>query len=137
MSKKTFVQLIGVKHLSSKRGFCKVKLDLKASHLNYGGIAHGGVIATLCDIALAGAVESVLREEEWCVTAQLDVQFMNPAFPKKPVFAYGKLIRRGSTLAFVEGGVETRDKTQIARANGIWAIKSRPTKKIKSTKRMD
>ena len=137
MSKKTFVQLIGVKHLSLKRGFCRVKLNLKSSHLNHGGIAHGGVIATLCDIALAGAVESVLREEEWCVTAQLDVQFMNPAFPNKPIFAYGKLIRRGSNLAFVEGGVETSNKTQVARANGMWAIKSRSTKKIKSTRRMD
>ena len=137
MSKETFVQLLGVKLLSSKKGYCKVKLDLKPSHLNYGKIAHGGVIATLCDIALAGAVESVLKKEEWCVTAQLDIQFISPAFPNKPLFGYGKIVRKGSSLAFVEGGIETKNKTQIAKASGIWAIKSGPTKRIKTTKRMD
>ena len=137
MTTKTFVQLLGVKVLSLKKGSCRIRLDLKPSHLNYGKIAHGGVIATLCDIALAGAVESVLKEKEWCVTAQLDIQFVNPGFPDKPIFGYGKIVKKGTTLAFVEGGVETKDKTQIAKATGIWAIKSGPTKRIKTTKRMD
>ena len=62
---------------------------------------------------------------------------MNPAFPGKPIYAYGQIVKRGATLAFVEGGIETSDKNQIARASGIWAIKSQPTKRIKSTRRMD
>lgn len=137
MAKITFDKQIGVKLVSKKKGYCKVKLNLKSNQLNYGGIAHGGILATLCDIVLAGTVESVLKKEEWCVTAQLDIQFLNPAFQGKPLYGYGKLVRRGNTLAFVEGGIIASDKTQIARAHGIWAIKSRPANKIKTTRRMD
>ena len=139
MTKKkiTFDRYIGVKFISSKKGFCKVGLDLKPHHLNYGGISHGGVLATLCDIALAGAVTSVLNKEEWCVTAQLNIEYLNPAFPDKPIFAFGKIVKKGRTLAFVEGGIETKDKTLIAKASGIWAIKLGPTKRIKTTNKMD
>ena len=43
---KTFDKDLGVKLLSSKKGYCKFKLDIKSKHLNHGGILHGGVIAT-------------------------------------------------------------------------------------------
>ncbi|MBI3590825.1 MAG: PaaI family thioesterase [Candidatus Melainabacteria bacterium] len=137
MAKNTFDRDLGVELLSSKKGYCKFKLSVKPKHLNYGGIVHGGVLATLCDIALAGAVTNVLKEGEWCVTAQLNVQYLYPVFPGETVFAYGKLIKKGSTLAFVEGGIETKSKKQIARAQGIWVIKNFPSKKIKRAKTLD
>lgn len=126
MTKNTFDKQLGVKVVSYKKGYCKVKLDIKPQHLNGGGIVHGGALATLCDIALAGAVSTVLKKNEWCVTAELSIKYLSPAFPKTQLFGYSKLIKKGNTLAFVEGGIETKDKKQIARANGIWAIKSRP-----------
>ena len=131
MSTKTFDKDLGVKSVSSKNGYCKVKLDIKSHHLNHGGIVHGGVLATLCDIALAGAVATKMKKSEWCVTIQLNVEFMDPAYSGETIFGYGKLVRRGKTLAFVEGGIESKDKRQIAKAHGIWFIKSGPSKKIK------
>lgn len=132
MTKKrfTFDKDLGVKLVSIKKGYCLVKLNLKPSHLNNGGIVHGGVIASLCDIALAGAVGSVLKKEEWCVTAELNIEFVNPAFPDEPIFGYGKLVKKGNTLAFVDGGVKSRSKKLIAKAQGIWVIKTKPSRKI-------
>lgn len=137
MPQKTFDKYIGVKPVSTRKGYCQIKLNLKPSHLNHGGIAHGGLLATLCDIALAGAVSTLLKKEEWCVTCELSVKFMNPAFIKRPIFSYGQVVKKGNTLAFVEGGIKTNNGVQIARAHGIWVIKSRPSKKIKAGKRLD
>ncbi len=136
MTKKgfTFDKYLGVKLVNSKRGYCLVKLDLKSHHLNHGGIVHGGVIASLCDIALAGAVGSVLKEKEWCVTAALSIEFVNPAFPNEALFAYGQLVKKGHTLAFVEGGIKSKSKKLIAKAQGIWVIKTKPSNKIKKAK---
>ena len=105
--------------------------------LNHGGIAHGGVLATLCDIALAGAVTGAMHKDEWCVTAQLNIEYLYPAFPGEPVFAYGKLVKKGNTLAFVEGGIETKSKKLIAKAQGIWVIKKFPSKNIKKAKTLE
>ena len=134
MSKNTFDKNLGAKLVSSKKGYCKVKLDIKPSHLNHGGIVHGGVLATLCDIALAGAVATVMKKEEWCVTIQLNIEYMDPAFLGETIFGYGKLVRRGKTLAFVEGGIESKDKRKITKAHGIWFIKLGPSKKIRIKK---
>ena len=132
MTKKgfTFDKDLGVKPVTIKKGYCLVKLNLKPQLLNHGGIVHGGVIASLCDIALAGAVGSVLKKEEWCVTAELNIEFVNPAFPDEPIFGYGKLVKKGNTLAFVDGGVKSRSKKLIAKAQGIWVIKTKPSRKI-------
>ena len=131
---KTFDKNLGVKLVSSKKGYCKVKLDIKPQHLNNGGIVHGGVLATLCDISLAGAVATVMKKEEWCVTIQLNIDFMDPAFLRETIFGYGKVVRRGKTLAFVEGTVESKSGRKIAKAHGIWFIKLGPSKKIKVSK---
>lgn len=131
---KTFDKELGAKLLKKKKGYCEVKLNIKPWHLNNGGIVHGGVIAALCDIALAGAVGTSLKKEEWCVTAELHLNFLRPAFGGEPVISYGKLVKKGNTLAFVEGGVMSKTNGLIARASGIWAIKSRPSKKIKKAK---
>ena len=131
MVSKTFDKDLGVKPVILKKGYCEIKLDIKPWHLNHGGIVHGGVLATLCDIALADAVSTMLKENEWCVTAQLNIEYVFPAFPNQAIYGFGKLVKKGNTLAFVEGGVKTKDKKLIAKASGIWVIKLKPDKKIK------
>ncbi len=130
---KTFDKKLGVIPVISKKGYCKFKLKVKPEHLNHGGIVHGGVLASLCDIALAASLTNSLQKDEWCVTAELSIYFLSPAFPTDMLFVYGKLIRRGNTLAFVEGGVETKDKRKIVRAHGIWVIKSKLSRRMKKS----
>ncbi len=134
MAKNTFDTKLGVILVNSKKGYCKFKLKVKPEHLNHGGIVHGGVIATLCDVTLAGALNHVMKKDEWCVTAELNTYFLNPALNSDILYGYGKLIKRGNTLAFVEGTIETSDKRKIAYAQGIWVIKSKTVKQIKSIK---
>ncbi len=124
MKKSTFDNVLGAKLINSKKGYCRIKLDVKPKHLNAGGIVHGGVLASLCDVSLAGAVSTVMQKGKWCVTAQLNVEFLLPALPNQPIFGFGRITKMGNTLAFVEGGVETKDKKLLTRATGIWIMKN-------------
>src|SRR3989338_812443 len=137
MTRRTFDKDLGVQVVNTKKGYCKVRLNVKPKHLNHGGIVHGGVLASLCDIALAGSIFRVLKKDEWCVTAELSIEYLSPVFPGESIFGYGKLIKRGNTLAFVEGGIVTKSGKHVTRAHGIWVIKSKPAKKMKATKVLD
>lgn len=132
MSQIDFDKYIGFKVVKRKKGYCKIKLDIKPKYLNIGGIVHGGVIATLCDVALAGAVGTLMKKDNWCVTVQLQIEYLNPAYPDGPIYSFGKVERIGKTLAFVEGWVETKNKTKVAKAHGIWFIKCGPSKRIRT-----
>lgn len=137
-TKTTFDKDLGIKEISSKKGFYRIKLDLKQKHLNHGDIAHGGVLASLLDIALAGAVSTTMEKNEWCLTANLSIEYLNPAFPGV-IYAFGKLVKRGKNLAFVEGGIMSKDKKLLTKATGIWIIKTYPvkSKKIRPSRKMD
>lgn len=137
MTEKTFDKDLDIKVVTTKKGYCKVRLNVKPKHLNHGGIVHGGVLASLCDIALAGAIFDVLKQNEWCVTAELSIKYLYPAFPNQTIFGYGKLVKRGNTLAFVEGGITTKDGKHITRAHGIWVIKTKPSKRIMNSRILD
>ncbi|MBI2995240.1 MAG: PaaI family thioesterase [Candidatus Melainabacteria bacterium] len=136
MPVRTFDKYLGLKLVSRKKGYYKVKLALKPEHLNNGGIAHGGMLATLFDVVLAGAINTVMDKKEFCVTANLNIDYVNPAFPGE-LYAKAKVTKRGNTLAFVEGVIETENRVLIAKANGIWVIKSKPIKGTKKIKRME
>ena len=59
-----------------------------------GGVAHGGLHATLLDTAMGGAVVSSLDKEEWCATAQLDISCINAAKNECTLLCTGTMIRR-------------------------------------------
>lgn len=135
-----FDKTLGIKLAPSKGGQARVKLKVRKDHLNHGGIVHGGVLASLCDVALAEAVHKKLKKEQWCVTIQLNIEYLEPGYLGETLYGYGSLKRMGRHLAFVEGGIETADKRQVTKAHGIWFIKKGPSKKIvskKPIKRMD
>ena len=42
---------LGIELVSMEEGECKVKVQVSENHLNKGGVAHGGLHATLLDTA--------------------------------------------------------------------------------------
>ncbi|MEO2208494.1 MAG: PaaI family thioesterase, partial [Candidatus Poseidoniia archaeon] len=90
--------------------------------LNKGGVAHGGLHATMLDTALGGALVSALRKEEWCATAQLDLSYLDPAYSGSHLYAHGRVIRKGRNIAHLEGEIVNQDGKTIATGKGTWAI---------------
>ena len=99
-----------------------VELTVGEKHLNMGGMAHGGVHATLLDTAMGGTLVSLISKEEWCATAQLDISYLNAVDQGDHLVATAEVVRRGRNLAHIEGRLVTGKGKLAATAKGTWAI---------------
>ena len=109
-------------------GRCAVYVAVTDAHLNKGGVAHGGLHATLLDTAMGGATVAALSEEEWCATAQLDISYIEAARVGTRLNCEARVLRRGRGIAHVEGEISDQEGAVIAKARGTWGIwPSRPS----------
>ena len=121
-------QTIGFEITEFKEGSCVVECTIRDDHLNMGGVAHGGIHATLLDSAMGGTLVSTLAKEEWCATAQIDISYLNSVGVGERLIASGGVARRGRTLAHMEGKLGTSEGTIVATAKGTSAIwETRPS----------
>ena len=121
-------QTIGFEITEFKEGSCVVECPIRDDHLNMGGVAHGGIHATLLDSAMGGTLVSTLAKEEWCATAQIDISYLNSVGVGERLSASGGVARRGRNLAHMEGKLVTSEGTIVATAKGTWAIwQTRPS----------
>lgn len=84
-------------------------LEVGDHSANPGGSLHGGVIATLCDVACYAALQSSLRAGEDAVTHDLHVSVMRAARRGDRVRFHARLIKRGRSLAFLEASAACGD----------------------------
>lgn len=113
-----FVDLIGAELIHARDGASEVRLDLETKHHNTWGVAHGGIVMTLADVALAQAARSLTDDGIGVVTVELKVNFMQPG--KGVLHAYGRVMHRSTTMAFCEGEVRDADGTFVAKALGTF-----------------
>ena len=62
MAKDYFSQWLGIERLDEGKGFCKLRMKIRKEMCNGFEIAHGGVVFSLADSALAFASNSHGRE---------------------------------------------------------------------------
>jgi uncharacterized protein (TIGR00369 family) len=113
---------LGMEITDFSEGVCVVELTVREKHLNMGGMAHGGVHATLLDTAMVGTLVSIISKEEWCATAQLDISYLNAVNEGVHLVATAEVVRKGRNLAHVEGKLATGEGKLVATAKGTWAI---------------
>lgn len=99
-----------------------VELDASDRHLNMGGIVHGGVLVSMLDSVMGGAVVATLGEGEWTATETLTTNFMRAASAGR-IKATGRVMRRGKLTAFVSGDAVDETGRVLAHATGVWAIR--------------
>jgi len=105
-----------------KPGSCVVECTVTELHLNMGGAVHGGIHATLLDTSMGGTLVSTISEDEWCATAQIDISYLNAVGVGSHLIAKAEVVRRGRTLAHMEGTLASEDGTIVATAKGTWVI---------------
>ena len=115
-------ETLGMEITEFTEGSCVVELTVRDKHLNMGGVAHGGIHATLLDTAMGGTLVSIISKEEWCATAQLDISYLNSVNEGEHIVATAQVVRRGRNLAHVEGKLTTGKGKLVATAKGTWAI---------------
>lgn len=114
-------EMMGIHLLTWEPGNVEFGVEVNESHLNKGGVAHGGLIMTMLDSALGGSLVSQLPKQEWCATTQLVTNFISPLNVGDKAIARGKVVRRGKNVAHLAGEIRV-DTRLIATASGTWVI---------------
>mgnify|MGYP001279069072 FL=1 len=122
----------------SKKGFMKhlgglsfKKIDdynyeflgkVKEMHLNTGGIAHGGYIATIADAGMGTAAHMIAAGKR-CVTINLDIKFISAGKIDEQLIGRVKIQKKTKTLIFITCEINNSNGI-VASANGTWKILS-------------
>ena len=95
-----FLKLLGVRLITAEMGKGEILLALKPEHTNTWDVAHGGVLLTLMDVAMAVAARSGDPGDRSVVTIEMKNNFMQAATGVLRVKA--DTVRRTATMAFCE-----------------------------------
>lgn len=102
-----FVEQLGLELWGFGDGKAELRVDLAEAHLNSWAVAHGGVLMTMLDVAMAHAARSHHSHDPaqgpGVATIEMKTTFMRPAEGR--LRALGSLLHRTTTLAFCEGSV--------------------------------
>jgi uncharacterized protein (TIGR00369 family) len=103
----SFWRHLGVEVLEARAGWVRLRVPVRDELRNAAGApVHGGVYSALVDIAVGGALSTLHEASAGGVgqtTLDLNVSFIGAA--TGDVFAEGRILRRGRTIAFGEATV--------------------------------
>jgi acyl-CoA thioesterase len=115
-----FINDLGIEFISAVAGRATVALNLEPRHLNSWSVAHGGVLMTLLDVAMAVAGRSLDPDAGGGVTVEMKTSFLQPGKAGTRLTASGHAFHRSTTLAFCDGEVRDANNKLIAKAMGTF-----------------
>lgn len=113
-----FMRELGTELLRADAGEAELALSLHDWHLNSWGVAHGGVVMALLDVAMARAGQSLAGEAPGTVTVEMKTSFFAPA--RGRLRAVGRVLHRSTTMAYCEAELFSADGTLSAKAMGTF-----------------
>lgn len=121
----TYLKFLGFRLVDWRNGFARLEMPVRSDHRNTVGFMHGGVIASLLDIAGAVSGSYGARPDFVSVTVNLNCTFITPHQGDK-VIVEGELIRRSKTLFFAQAKlINPQSKTLCATATGTYKPRQR------------
>ena len=128
MYKGTYLEFLGFKLTEWKDGFARMEMPVRPEHRNTVGYLHGGVIASLLDIAGAVSGSFGVSEKFVSVTINLNCNYMSP-HRAETVIAEGELIRVTKSLFFAQAKLyDPEHKRLCATATGTYKRQERHSK---------
>jgi acyl-CoA thioesterase len=115
-----FITELGIEFINAAEGRATVALDLEPRHLNSWAVAHGGVLMTLLDVAMAVAGRSLDPDAGGGVTVEMKTSFLQPGKSGARLTATGHAFHRSTTMAFCDGEVRDANNRLIAKAMGTF-----------------
>ena len=91
-------------------------------HLNTGGIAHGGYLATIADAGMGTAAHMVASGKR-CVTINLEIKFLSAGKLGDNLTGKVQILKKTKTLIFVNC-IISNSKEIVSSASGTWKILS-------------
>lgn len=95
-----YAGLLGINFEDATRGTATLSMSARPELERFGGIMHGGALASLADSASAFAVLSTLESEAQTVTVDLTLHYLRPVTEGK-LTARARVVRGGRRVATV------------------------------------
>jgi uncharacterized protein (TIGR00369 family) len=96
-SRQGFLQHIDARVEEIAPGRCVIAADFRDELAQQNGFFHGGLLGTIADMAGAGAAATLIGAQQWLLTAEYKINFLNPA-KARLLKAVGEVARAGRTL---------------------------------------
>jgi uncharacterized protein (TIGR00369 family) len=96
-------------------GTIEVAFDARPAFTNALGVIQGGFLAAMLDDTLGPALVATLPPGQFAPTLELKVNLLRPARPGRLV-GTGRVVHRGSTIAFLEGSLRDPEGRLVATA---------------------
>jgi uncharacterized protein (TIGR00369 family) len=100
MTRIPYARLLGINFEDATRGAATLSMNARPELERFGGIMHGGALASLADTASAFAVLSTLEPEAQTVTIDLTLHYLRPVTEGK-LTARARVVRAGRRIATV------------------------------------
>ena len=115
--------LLGIRRVAMADGRCEFALTAGPQHMNPHGVVHGGVIYTLVDFAMGGALTSVLEADERCATLELKINYLAAACAGD-VRAEARVVSRTRRVAVLEAQAYGPEPRLLALATGTFYVQA-------------
>jgi len=113
-----FVDTLGLELHAAADGRAELRCTLREALTNSWEVAHGGVVMTMLDVAMAVAARSAHPGGQGVATIEMKTSFMRPA--EGELRAVGKLLHQTSTMAFCEATLLDGHGQLCAQASGTF-----------------
>ena len=111
-----FTRLLGMRREFSEGGRARFVIDARPELENVIGAMHGGIVATLLDVAMASAAVSKVNFDMTAVTLSMNSSFIRPGHGR--LIANGKVLAVDDAVALCEASVVDEAGQLVARAVG-------------------
>ena len=102
-------------------GTIVVRYEATSEFTNPLGNVQGGLIAAMLDDAMGPALVATLPAGQFAPTLEMKVSYLAPA-KVGPLWAHGRVVKRGRSSAFVEGDLVDGQGKILARASATVLI---------------
>jgi uncharacterized protein (TIGR00369 family) len=125
LHRQMFMKHIKCELTTIEPGLVEAVIELDEMHQQQIGLVHGGVTATIADVAAGFAGFTLVAENEHTVTAEIKISYFAKAVGRR-LRAVGTVVKAGRTMHFCEAEVYCEDfdgkETLIAKATTTMAV---------------
>ncbi len=116
-----FTRWMGIELRSLGDGTSELHMKIEPHHRNPGGIAHGGIIATMLDAAIGVALRTRLGMTSQHVTVNLSIDYLRAAAGEK-LIARGHATKDGNRITFGEATLHDEAGRDLAHARATFLV---------------
>jgi uncharacterized protein (TIGR00369 family) len=119
-----YYRQMGIAVTDAAPGNVTAAIEVGHRHLNLQGVAHGGIIATMGDIAMGLAIRTMVGPDRSHLAIEIGVHYLRP-MRSGALRSNGRAVRVGTRIAYAEADVADAEGRLVARATGSYLVASR------------